>query len=262
MITNELLPLDGVDIDYKNQDNARSIVNLVPSWLSEKIKVIPDEILAMSENELIEKGKITSTERRLKTAWWFEFTKSLHRQLLMKVNEAVTGVMPLDHFKKNFCTNSYKLAYLITPPVNYKHEMVDLLQVGMIQMREMLMMDNYDSKGDVNTRLLEVKFKIVKDIIDRVHGQVIQRVEMKSQNINMNVNRNEVEESAQSIDEQIKNLENMLNAPNGVVIDVEEKVKIPEIDRETVFGQGYDAREEGVSEVRFNSMGGTEDSGD
>lgn len=261
MITNELMPLDGIEIDYKDDSKPKSLLNLVPSWLGEKIRAIPDDFLSMTEDELIDKGCVTTVERRLKTAWWFEFTRCVHRHQIMNVNAIVSAVMPVDHFRKHITTNSYKLAYIITPPPNYKTEMVDLLQIGMGQMREMLTMDNYNKDGSINSRLLDVKMKIIKDIIDRVHGQVIQRIEMKTQNVNMNYNA-DIENQTDDLDAQIKTLEKQLLNPTGALIDVEEKTEIPKISRKAVLGERYDAREEGVSEVRFSKLGSTEDKSD
>lgn len=189
-----------------------------------RLQAIPEDVHVMTDKELEGTGNITFYDRRLRHAWHIELTNATKRRLKMNMANIWGGVCSKDYFHKIVINNSFKLAYITRPPFDYRVSLEELLSLGIEQLREILLLPHVNEKGKVDARMADVKAKIVQDIVNRVHGQVIQRVEVKSQNMNVNVEATREVESVEDIDAKIRELESQLNQ-GQVLLDASREVK-------------------------------------
>jgi hypothetical protein len=212
---NELLVANHSDIDLRTKDNPRSIINLVPIYISKRIEVIPQDIFEMNEGDLAKQGRVDVIDKRLRHSFWLEYGVAQSKRKTMSMTDVFRGVCSEDYFKKSVTLNSFKLAYILTPPVDYKIALNEMLTLSLDALREILEMPIYDENGKVNPKVAAVKLSAITDVINRERGSTVQRIEMKSQSLNVNVEQ-QAERTVDDIDLEIKRLEAKLNTPKQI----------------------------------------------
>lgn len=195
------------DLSSKDRNNPYSLVSKMPSVIAERFLVIPNEILELSDSELKTKAKIDLELERLRVSFWTEFDRSDRTETPMNVNNIVSGVCAPTYFTKHILVNSFKLAYICRPPSNIAIAAEELLLFSMEQVREIMALPHTDEKGRVDARLAKVKIDAFREIYNRVKGMVVQRVEQK--NLNVNVNQQSVAQpkSVDEINQRLAELE-------------------------------------------------------
>lgn len=210
----------------KDKSNPRAMINLVPSSVSKRLEMIPDDIFMMSEKELRKAGDIGEYEERLRISLWREYDNCQVTGKNMVLSNVYEPVCSQTHFLHRVITNSFRLAYILTPPAEYALQIEEMLNLATDQVREILVASNYDQKGNINTKLADVKMKIWHTLLDRAKGGVVHRSE--SLNLNLVQNQDANKQSDDSITD-IKELDAKLNELNekflgrGVIDVTEEK---------------------------------------
>ncbi len=203
------------DVDLRDRDDERSLVNMLPSWIGDRILFMPPEFLEMADTDLKESGLITELEEQLRTSFWIEYGTAVRTRRRMNPVNIYSGICELAYFKKHLVTNSYKLAYICRPPVSYTVKVERLLSLGMDQYEEILKLPNINAKGFVDSRLIAVKQRIIEHLDERARGAIVQRIESKNLNVNMektigsssvspDMTIEQMEMEAQKLDEQLK----------------------------------------------------------
>ncbi len=197
------------ELEIRDKDNQRSIVNLLPTWIASYILAIPEEIFSTPLSKLIERFEHTETDSLLRHAFWLEYERAMKTDTKMTISNIFGGVCDKNYFNREVVTNSFRMAYLLNPPTDYNVRLEELLTIGLEQYREILTLPNINAKGAVDSRLIAVKQKIIEDVTNRRRGQVIQRVEVKSQNLNVNVDKSDKKtpDSIEAIEREIQELE-------------------------------------------------------
>jgi hypothetical protein len=219
-------------VDLKDESNPRSLISLLPTSMKNALKCIPDECLLMGDEELKRLGKIGVTEERLRTSFWIEYANASATLRTIHPTNVYGPVCRKEQFYHDILSSSRKMAYIFTPPPDYKIEMEDILRLGTEQMRDILSRDHVlkDENGDdrgIDTRLVAAKIKIWESVQERVKGSVTQNIKMDSRSLNVNLDANgEKPASLGDIDAQIAQLEaekmKQLSTTRNV-IDVEEE---------------------------------------
>jgi hypothetical protein len=218
------------DIDLRDLSNPRSVINLVPSSVANGMRAIPLEVFTMPEEELKLAAHADITENRLRHSFWLEYGHALLGDRKMNMAQVYNGVCRREYWNQQIITNSFKLAYILTPPPDYKVQMAELLTLGLAQLRDILTMPlatEHPKTGEmvVDARLAAVKARIVEDLMTRSHGHPLRQIEVTSKNMNLNV---EVASEAQAetrdvaeLDAKIKQLEGELSKQKA--LDVQGK---------------------------------------
>lgn len=208
----------------KDVNNPRSVINITPSSVSNAIRYIPETVFAMGEKELKEHAKPTEIEERLRISFWNEYDRAQHTMKAMNLSNVYGGVCSQTHFLKNIVSNSFKLAYILTPPTDYQLRIEEMLNFSLDQVRDILAQPHVFPDGAPNPKMADVKVKIFESLLERVKGAVAQRVESKNLNVNVEAGRSvqkaDVITSPDEIDKKIRELEADLN---GDIIDVQTK---------------------------------------
>lgn len=210
----------------KDKDNARSIINIVPTYVSRQIAVIPDAIFEMDEDELRKAARATLVEEQLRISFWREYNSAQDNQKKINISNVYGPVCSQSHFVKRIISNSHKLAFMLTPPQDYKLRLESMLDFGFAQLEEILRLPNKDNKGNPNTKLIAEKFKIVDSLHNRVMGAIPHRIDTR--NVNTNIDATQTPQvpitDPKLVEEQLQELRQLAG---GVIIDAESK-EIPE----------------------------------
>lgn len=211
-------------IAIKDESNPRSIINLVPSSMANQIKVIPDAIFSWGEGELKTHTKIDVLEERLRLAFWREYDAAQIQGRKINLSHVYGGVCTQAVFQQKVVANSFKLAYILTPPLDYEIQMKELLQLGLEQLRDILLLPHLDEKGRPNPKMADVKQKIVESLHLRVKGAVPYRMETKNLNVNVDEtkprwNQKPTPTSPEEIERRLKELQQAVDG--GEVINVQ-----------------------------------------
>lgn len=220
-------------IPVKDRDNPNSVVNLAPSAVSGFINAIPDEFFSMRADELAavfrkDRGydKETELEEKLRISFWREYDHAVDSGRMMILERICAGVCHTRVFTK-LAQNSYRMAYICTPPEDYTTTMQELLKIGLDQLRDILLQPHIGKDGLPNPRMCDVKMRIMESVTLRVRGSVAHRIETK--NLNLNVEgemgsgiRNEVKQltDPEEIDRRLKELMGETGTSQKELIDV------------------------------------------
>ena len=186
------LPEEKIRIPIKDKSNPHSAVNLCPSAISKGIEAIPDEFFSMRADELSEKfrqgrayTKETEIEEKLRISFWREYDRAVDQGQRMSLERICAGVCHVNTFRQ-MAANSYRLAYICTPPEDYVTTMQELLAIGLEQLRDILLQPHVDPKTNrPDPRMCDVKMRIIDSITLRVKGSVASRIETKNLNLNI-----------------------------------------------------------------------------
>lgn len=220
-------------IDPQEAAEQPDLLKMLPNFIREKINFLQDSYFERDEDDLVREifkgGKPDLLSSRLKLNFWEEYDQARKKGGgQMRVTNIIAGVCTIAQFKK-YIGDKTRLAWLIRVPADYRLALADIQELGLAQMREILCMDNYNAKGDINVKLLDVKFKIYQHSDMRVKGAIIQRIDQRNLNMNVNANANTEENPAKvalSMDEIEKRLTDLkrksdsMLAPGGVQVDL------------------------------------------
>jgi len=277
--------LDSNELSIKDEDNPESLISLVPPEFAEFIRLIPNELFLLSEKEYIDKYQPDEIEFRLKLKFWDEWQQSLLQKGTMRLHAIYYGVCTKEFFYHRIVKNPTKLAWIIIPPVDYEVNLRELLHRGLSRLTEIINLPIYTEtpimykgvrvkdehgkymvKKEVSKGVLSEIRMIINILADRVHGAVVQRMQIQQQSLNMNVTA-EVkadrlptasQDMLEQLDSQIKLLEEKLQpfeSPD------KHEIIIDDITRGKLIKAGIDPASITVDEVdRMQGVQGLHDS--
>lgn len=145
------------------------------------------EFFGLSETELLELYKIKGyrpgpMENTLRTRFWIEYDFMMSQgALTMDMLRVTSGVCTPHFFAKKVLRVPKVASWVTCRPLAYQHRVKDILDVGLRRMRQILELE----PGPRDTKLMDLQAKITKMMDDRDQGGVIQRVEQKTQSVQM-----------------------------------------------------------------------------
>jgi hypothetical protein len=176
------------EIMFWDRNNPRSLVNLVPPLAAKKLEAarldpyvaeildIYDESQMVKELRDIGYGP-TATDNRLRLKFWVEYDYAQSNNLKqLDVKRIVAGICSQAFFYTRYLDQPRKVAWLLCPPSGYMAKSEEALTYGLGQLRELLEMPHIDPHtGKLDTKLGELKLKIVALLDQRVKGAVVQK---------------------------------------------------------------------------------------
>lgn len=186
-------------------------MNVVPDAVHKALQFVPDEILGLSEWELMpklekRKFKPSPVMNACRVQFWKEYFRASERGKPMVMTRIFSGICAPSYFYMYLLRDRSFVAYMLTPPGEYTAIMEEGLNYGIKKLRDILDFPLYDNAGKPNTRVADAILKVVSFLDTRLHGQAVQRIEQKVESKNLNVN---VEPSVpqEDIDARIKQLQ-------------------------------------------------------
>lgn len=220
------------ELEHKDFDNPKSLVNLLPSYVSNAVQAIPDEFFLLGEEELTKVARVTPTDNLLRVSFWEEYRRATRTSTKMVMSNVYGGLCTKRWFDQ-VVLNSYKLTFMITPPKEVQVVLENLLLVGLEEMEKILkaplVHETGKFAGEFNGKLAHVKVQVFELLLDRRRGQVATKSEVITKNLNVNVdktaevNRNEAVSLA-DIDKRIAELEGRAEVETRDVTNVQEEV--------------------------------------
>lgn len=200
--------------DLNSEDNPHSVLNQVGDVLRRKIEAAlasHPHMFGLSEHQFKKEHRVHtgSLENCLRLSFWKEYDDACRNGRKMHIASVYTGVCLRQTFEK-LCTRAEFLAFLTLAPKAYEVMVQEALSHGLEELRAILDMDNISETGKINTRIMDLKLKIVAMLDMRVRGAVVQ----KNLNVNVNTASKEVsatgsDNSLEKIQERIKLLEQL-----------------------------------------------------
>jgi hypothetical protein len=188
-----------VPADIFDESNPRSMINLIPPIMAEKVRVavgakpgyfhMDERALAKHLAKLSRNTRGPNvTDNRLRLKFWDEYDRAQHENTKMNMTNVYAGVCSREYFSSCYLASPEKVCWLILPPASYVVKMEEALAFGIEQMRDILDEPNFfwdKGRKKVNVKLLELKAKIVHMLDNRVKGAVPQQIEQRSMNVNV-----------------------------------------------------------------------------
>jgi hypothetical protein len=198
-----------------DETNERSLVNITPPSMSTAIKCIPESVWEIAEEDLREKverisPKHLKTIDMLRESFWREFDQASRAGRKINATNVYGGICQPAFFVKEIQSNSYKLAYVLTPPPDYEVKMRSLETLGLRKLEEIITAPVIDKEGNLLPKAAHVQFMVIEQILLRVRGAVPYRMETK--NLNMNIDQttsvqNQLPQSMEELDARLAQLE-------------------------------------------------------
>jgi hypothetical protein len=199
------------------------VVNLagefIASRMAESAAKRPD-LFGLDERSLFkllrqEGAAPTPTDNCLRLRFWEEYERCHATAGTSKGIQDVrvyAGVCTRQFFYDRYLVNPIKVAWMLTPPTSYVTHATEALNFGLQLMREYLEIDARSPDGKINVKLMELQAKITAMLDQRVKGAVVQRVEQKNMNLNVQTSDAKVAsalvgQSMEDINARIKQLE-------------------------------------------------------
>ena len=95
-MSRELEPVDPI----RDEDDVRSIINLVPGYVSTYMRVIPEEVLQKDAEELEKLADVSESERKMRIAFWIEYERAQRTGTVMQMSNVFKGLCGQGHFAR------------------------------------------------------------------------------------------------------------------------------------------------------------------
>jgi len=213
--------------------DARSVINLLPDTVKKAALMVPVKYYKMTTEQLrnvVEPSQLTD---QIRISFWnkYEDCQDTMRRAVA-IGEVYKQLCSREFFYKVFLTEPKNVAWMLRMPHDYNMAMQQVLELGMQQMRDIMLLKHVKD-GKADSRLIAEKVKIFSLIDNRVKGAVTQRMVVDQRNVNMNVELREAPKTVEEVDEELlrlskkikeievsKNGDYFKEAGRGEIIDV------------------------------------------
>ncbi len=175
-----------------DEDNPRSLINIVPDVVKEAMLRLPRHVFDMPEHKLYVSAGKQQVHSVLRLSFWKEYDAAQAELRKMVLTNIVGRFCDFVTFYK-YIRQAYFLAYMLKPPLSYVVMTEEALIHGVGRLREILDMPIVDEKGRPQTRVIDSIIRAVAFLDLRVKGGITQRHEVKQLNINMGIEGKELE---------------------------------------------------------------------
>lgn len=204
--------IDAVEFDIEDTLNPRSVVSLtsdIPSFQLALKKLLTEkpELLDLDYQEISQKANPTFTLCRLRLSFWNEYENAIQNNRKMHIAKVMAGVCTENVFRKKVLADHIKLAFLLSPPKDYVITIKESLDAGLDNLRAIVSAKVLNEDGTLDTKAADVVLKAIALLDMRVKGAVVQRIDQRSLNVNVNRDVTPASDKPQSLEELERELE-------------------------------------------------------
>lgn len=135
-----------------------------------------DELHLYKHIKSTEGMSITPTDNRLRLKFWMEYDYcQAYMAKEIDHRRVIAGICTYEQFVRTFLKIPHKVAWLLCPPTGYAIKANEALEFGLDQLRDILEIPHHTPGGKVDTKLGELKLKIVALLEVRKHGAPVER---------------------------------------------------------------------------------------
>lgn len=207
-----------VEYVVTDTDNPRSVLNLIKNCprIHEailRLMIEEPELLSLDEGSLHKLVHPTVGMQRIRFSFWAEYENCASRGRPMKQAQIIGGILTEQNFKESFLANNKKVAYMLCPPTNYVVQVKEALQAGFETVRQIVSAKVIDEDGFLIPRAADVVLKAVALLDIRVKGSIVQRIDQRTLNMNMEAPPQiQIPESLDDLERQIAEVRKKLIA--------------------------------------------------
>lgn len=165
--------------------------------------------------------------RELRTAFWIEYDKAQQAHRRMKLANIIYDICSDTYFYNQILTCKPMVAYMVRPPKRLQEQYETADTLGLERAIEILESE-FTTKGELDPRKAECILKAWQMVNLRRFGAIIQRVEQRNVNLNIDSPKKTPEQEAsalsvEEIDKKLKELED--KAKEAAAVCVEYSIK-------------------------------------
>jgi len=156
----------------------RSLAEILPVELAEKVRELPAVLLEHDEVTLSTLVNPSDQQKRLKIQFWDEYELANRENRHLILSNIVFGVCTKEYFSR-FLERAVNVAWLVTPRPSYKIRIAELIEKGLDQVEKIFLLEpNKDGTNAVS--IGQLKLSALRMLDMRKHGGYTQRIEQKS----------------------------------------------------------------------------------
>lgn len=221
--------INALEFSVDDVSNPRSVVSLtseIPTLqkaLKELLFMDP-QLMELDEHELQQKARPSLTLSRLRMAFWNEYEKANQQNRKMHLSKIIAGVCTETVFKKKVLNDHVRLAYILVPPKDYVITTKEALDRGLDSLRAIVGAKVVDDDGNLIPKSADIVLKAVALLDMRVKGAVVQRIDQRSLNVNVN---KDVTPDHSHMPQTVEDLDRQLEAIKQKLIRDVSQAKLP-----------------------------------
>jgi len=135
-----------------------SLVRLVKgSAFRSAVNRVPLAVWSLSEQDLVDKLRLSDTDSALKGAFWNEFRLMFaHSSQELELSRVYGGICTYTHFYNNILGHPEKLAWLLSPCVDLEIAARSLIMPALSRLRDLLEISIYQENGKVDPDAVKI----------------------------------------------------------------------------------------------------------
>lgn len=229
------------ELEIFNQENPFSLYSKLPDNMRDRLMEMSKDVvkidgkefswLELDTEEIKQKVRPSSTLNKLRIAFWVEYDISCRLKKTMNTGRIFGGICAREHFSR-LIAKPKNMAWLIQPISSYQASLEDALLDSVSMLKKILSAPIYKKDGQLDTAAANVMIKIHKELTDRMHGTVVQKMEMKQLSIKKDLDKGSG--VPHDIDAELAKLQSQVNSNNNILEsknDIEVEAKTIELIR-------------------------------
>lgn len=202
------LPAESPDQDLApaplfDRSNPTSLINLLPTAIATAIDehyFTNPELFDKDERDLAKHLRSVQrtpspTDHRIRMKFWMEYDNAMALGRPLRAGAIFSNVCHTEYFYKNYLKNPHKVAWMMSLPSGYLTKVEEALEFGIEQLRDILEVPHMDENGKLNSKVAQLKAKIVAMLDMRLKGAPTQ----KTVSMNINTSNKAVAQAAMGI---------------------------------------------------------------
>jgi hypothetical protein len=178
------------EIDLLNRENPRSVVNLLPDKLRERVLEIfltHKDYFSKPEGELKQLLKDNHKSPKkidniLRLKFWLEYDRvQAFNKKKMNMSFIMAGLVDTDFFHNWYFREPARVAWLFCPPVNYVACLEEAMYTNLDGLHEIASREIVDRHNNFDHKIASLKIQLFKTLDERLHGSVIQRHQIQEE---------------------------------------------------------------------------------
>lgn len=168
-------------------EKAKAVAEVVSERMAEAIQSIPDEILAMSMDDLQAQWKVSAKDEMLRRAFWEEYDRCLKEKNDALVPVRIYGqICSRQYFYDYVLKNPYRVAYMLHETERIEPKFKRLIHAGYEKLEKAILTAKYQyDNGHMDARAVKTAHEILEFMYTRVYGAAVQKHEIKALNVNV-----------------------------------------------------------------------------
>lgn len=172
-------------IDLFTAENPYSLINLLPREVADAIKRVKlekPEYLEVDEREFRKQfasdgHTLNQTVHCIRIQFWQEYERAMIEQRRMKAAWIYGGALSRPNFYTIFLKNNLKVAWMVTPPLNYVTRSEEMLRLAQDKIRNILDADMKKFRTtQAQLSLMKLQFQVYQYLDSKATGAPVQKV--------------------------------------------------------------------------------------